>query len=86
MSKQLTYFHILKSAPDNMCDHLEIKFYVSICKLYTFHYFYCMNVLPEGMCLLPVHKTGCCGGQKLTSIRSPGTGLTCVCETQSGPW
>lgn len=31
--KILTYIHILRSSPNSMCDHLEIKFYMAIVKL-----------------------------------------------------
>lgn len=80
----MTYIHILKFALDNMCDHSEIKFYMPIGKLYSFHYFYCMNIFTwRG-----VSVGYACNWTlwRLASIRSPGIGLTCGCDTQGGPW
>lgn len=78
--------HTLKSALDNICVHLEIKFYMTIGKQHTFHYFYWMDILPEGVYLLDVNIPGLHGGPKLACIRSPGTGLTCGCDTQDDHW
>ena len=44
ISQWLTYMHTLKSALDNICVHLEIKFYMAIGKQHTFHYFYWMDI------------------------------------------
>lgn len=42
--------------------------------------------LPEGVYLLDVNIPGLHGGPKLACIRSPGTGLTCGCDTQDDHW
>lgn len=40
----MTYINILRSAPDNVYDYLDVKLYLVLCKMYTFHHFDCRYV------------------------------------------